>query len=653
MEYRGTRQVVIRLARPVRDARVFAVTLAMGLVSAAWPAIDSAGTPGSAREERTVLVSRASGPHGANANAQSESPSISADGRFVAFESDATNLGRVPFVGAVYVRDLARNRTVLVSRSTGVAGARRVGQAPSISADGRYVAYAGGVTRELGGIAVRDLVAKTTVLASRASGPAGAPADDGGFFPSISADGRFVAFESGATNLDPDDSDRVSDIFVRDLEAQTTTLVSRASGAEGTKANGVFDQGSFSPSISADGRFVAFESAATNLDLDDTDPGRDVFIRDLEAQTTTRVRRASGGQPERGGFESDHPSISADGRFVAFESFRKLSNPDGPVPADYPKRVVLVRDLRMDTTMLVSRASGRSGAKGDADSVTPSISADGRLVAFASGAGLHPYDYNGGARDIYVRDLKAHTTILASRASGKTGARGNDSSLTSVISADGRFVAFDSYASDLHPDDRGDEINISIFARGIGAPPLPRPPRKFCNGRRATIVVLPGGGELPGGGDVFVYRRGQHVIRGSRAADTIEADNGRYRICGRGGDDEIVSGEQGDRIFGGTGWDYIEGSDGRDYLAGGIGHDGLRGGQHDDVLVGGAGDDVLDAGAGRDRIRGGRGNDFIPTAGVSRDRVDCGPGDDRAIVDRHDDVRGCERLRVRNPRRRP
>ena len=618
----------MRVAGRARRACISAVALAMGLV--AWAATDSAGMQHSAQSERTVLVSRASGPHGANANNQSGSPSISGDGRFVAFESEARNLhpDARDYGYNIFVRDLETHKTVLVSRFAGSAGASGGGRSPSISADGRYVAYDGAVAPGVVGVAVRDLVAKTTVLASHEGGS-----------PSISADGRYVAFTSNAANLHPDDSDYGYDIYVRDLVGDTTELVSRASGEQGADANGW----SVAPSVSADGRFVAFQSEATNLDPGDTHPGNDVFVRDLETETTTLVRRTPGRDSAQ--FESGPPSISADGRFVAFESGRRSSVPQGE---SYPGPV-LVRDLKTHTTTLVSRSAGRRGAVGTGES--PSISADGRLVAFRSGDELHPYDYNGHA-DIYVRDLKAHTTILASRASGKAGARGNGYSLTSSISANGRFVAFDSYASDLHPDDRGGRLNISIFARGIGRPPLPRPPRKFCDGRRATTVILPTGGELPGGGDAFLYRQDRYVISGSRDADTIEADNARYRICGRGGGDEISSDEKRDRIFGGAGADYVESDDGRDYLVGGIGDDGLRGGHHNDLLVGGPGNDVLDAGAGRDRIRGGRGDDFIPTAGVFRDRVDCGHGDDRAVVDRHDRVRRCEHVRVRESRAR-
>ena len=142
----------------------------------------------------------------------------------------------------------------------------------------------------------RDVQADTTVLVSRASGRASAKGNAYSILPSVSADGRFVAFSSGASNLHPDDGDGTADVFLRDLQADTTVLVSRASGAAGAKGNAH----SFSPSVSADGRFVAFESGASNLHPDDGDTSLDVFVRDLQADTTVRVSRASGAGGRQG-----------------------------------------------------------------------------------------------------------------------------------------------------------------------------------------------------------------------------------------------------------------------------------------------------------------------------------------------------------------
>src|SRR5262249_29375432 len=163
--------------------------------------------------------------------------------------------------------------------------------------------------------------------------------------------------ESLASNLDPADGDSLQDVFVRDLQAGTTTLVSRAGGAGGAKA----DRESVSPAISADGRFVAFDSVATNLDPGDADTAGDTFVRDLQAKTTTLVSRAGGAAGAKADAESGSPAISADGRFVAFNSVATNLDPaDGDIATD-----IFVRDLQANATTLVSRAAGASGAKGN------------------------------------------------------------------------------------------------------------------------------------------------------------------------------------------------------------------------------------------------------------------------------------------------
>ena len=181
---------------------------------------------------------------------------------------------------------------------------------------------------------------------------------------SISADGRYVAFASRANDLSAEDNDSFVNIFVRDLQANTTTLVSRASGASGAAA----DLWSAAPSISADGRYVAFESVAHNLSAADHDLAN-IFVRDLQANTTILVSRASGvsGAAADGG--SVAPSISADGGRVAFESVALNLGPD-VATVD-----VFVRDLPASTTTLASRATGSPGLPADSYSEAPSLSA--------------------------------------------------------------------------------------------------------------------------------------------------------------------------------------------------------------------------------------------------------------------------------------
>jgi hypothetical protein len=187
-------------------------------------------------------------------------------------------------------------------------------------------------------------------LVSRASGASGAKGNGLSKVIGISGDGRFVAFSSLATNLSPDDGDATYDSYVRDLQTGTTTLVCRASGADGAKGNGASADGA----VSADGRFVAFESGATNLDPDDGDAIFDAYVRDLQTNTATLASRASGAGGAKGNGNSWRPAISADGRFVAFRSgATNLSPDDGDATED-----VFVRDLQANTTTLVSRATG-------------------------------------------------------------------------------------------------------------------------------------------------------------------------------------------------------------------------------------------------------------------------------------------------------
>ena len=193
----------------------------------------------------------------------------------------------------------------------------------------------------------------------------------------MSADGRYVAFESSSSNLAADDDNGESDIFVRDLQTNATTLVSRRSALSG---NGPASDSSFKAAISADGRYVAFESSADNLSTIDDNAVFNVFVRDLQTGSLRVVSRRSAGGPDGGdggNGDSRHPSLSADGRYVAFDSEAdNLSDEDDNSVVD-----VFVRDLELDTTTLGSRQSG-AGAGADGDSEYAVLSPDARLLAF-------------------------------------------------------------------------------------------------------------------------------------------------------------------------------------------------------------------------------------------------------------------------------
>ena len=282
---------------------------------------------------------------------------------------------------------------------------------------------------------------------------AGAEGDSGSGSVAISGDGRFVAFQSFAANLVAGDTNGVADVFVRDRQTGTTERVSVSSG--GAQGNGF----SFDPAISADGRWVAFASTATNLVAGDTNGFTDVFVHDRQTGTTERASLSIFG--DQGDGNSFGPSISADGQCVAFTSgatnllgFGQPAGPlgvgMGPGPGDTNGFCdVFVRDLQAATTERVSVSS--TGEEGDDDSQDADISADGRFVAFDSEAtNLVSNDVNG-ANDVFVHDRQTGVTELVS-VNCVAGGGANGDSFSPCLSADGQQVAYCSFATDLIPD---------------------------------------------------------------------------------------------------------------------------------------------------------------------------------------------------------
>ncbi len=408
-----------------------------------------------AAAKHTQRVSVSSAGIQGNAESGTFTPSISANGRYVAFDSTASNLvsGDTNGISDVFARDRKLHKTVRVSVGPGGAQGNNLSGNPSISANGRYVAFDSTASNLVSGdingfsdVFVRDRKLHKTFLVS--IGPAGAQGNNDSFTPAISANGRYVAFVSVASNLVSGDSNSSSDVFVRDLKLHKTYRVSV--GPAGLQGDSYSDE----PSISADGRYVAFRSFAANLVSGDSNGYLDVFVRDRKLHKTVRVSVDSAGL--QGNSFSDSPSISANGRYVAFRSF--ASN---LVPGDsngYPD--VFVRDRKLHTTV---RASvGPAAAQGNADSSDPSISADGRYVAFDSAAANLVSGDSNGFTDVFVRDRTLHKTLLVSVDSA--GVQGNSDSFTPSISADGRFVGFDSNASDLVAGDSN--ASQDVFVRG-------------------------------------------------------------------------------------------------------------------------------------------------------------------------------------------
>jgi Tol biopolymer transport system component len=441
---------------------------------------------------------------------------------------------------------------VTVLATTGCAWATRVSQPsagpgtgardrPAISADGRYVAYASVTDASAPGVSHGvyryDALQDTRTLVSRST--AGEVADDESWEPAISADGRYVAFSSDATNLVADDGNDSTDVFVRDLQTNTTTRVSVS------PSSGEVDEPSYSPSISADGRYVAFITESdeftandNNLDTDamvidrtngsaelasiaggaqadstseavisgngqyvafvtDTDLlasdenfDDDVYRRNLQANSSTRVSRPSTGDPDTGG--GWNPSMSFDGNIVAFTSYSDTDTFDDP----YPGSDVFVRDLSAGTLRRVSLAA--TGGYLDGTSFDPIVSSDGNRVIYLSSGNATGTDSNGAAYDAYVRDLGLARNFLVS--TELLLAQTNEFSYLPALSGDGRYAAFLTIG-DLFLND-GNGAN-DIYLRAVDVPNVTSiSPTNVARGATVTMTIngsnfLPGATVIP------------------------------------------------------------------------------------------------------------------------------------------------------------
>ncbi|MBW1642621.1 MAG: PD40 domain-containing protein [Deltaproteobacteria bacterium] len=381
-------------------------------------------------------------------------PSISSNGRYVAFDSYATNLvaGDTNARGDVFVYDRDTDTIERVSvDSSGVQG-NDGSYNPSISSDGRYVAFVSSATNLVTGDTNTDsdvfVYDRDTDTIERVSvDNSGVQGDDYSQDPRISSDGRYVAFESSATNLVAGDTNTVSDVFVYDRDTDTIERVSVDNSS--VQGNGY----SYRPSISSDGRYVAFYSYATNLVTGDTNARSDVFIYDRDTDTIERVSVDNSGV--QGNNNSYNSSISSDGRYVAFHS-EAANLVTGDTNAD---RDVFVYDRDTDTIERVS--VDNSGVQGDDDSEYPSISSDGRYVAFTSSATNLVSGDTNTVSDVFVYDRNTDTIERVSV--DNSGVQGDDVSEYPSISPDGRYVAFESDAANLVTGDTNarDDVFVS------------------------------------------------------------------------------------------------------------------------------------------------------------------------------------------------
>ena len=451
-------------------------------------------------------------------------PKISADGRYIVFQSYADNLVAHDTNGVdVFLKNLMTGETTRVTTdSNGVeqAGVYYYNWHTPITNDGRYVAFSSsaynlvpGDTNGAPDVYLKDLLTGVTTRLSNGQG--GVEASGPSFVDDITPDGRYVLFTSGASNLVSGDSNDYYDIFVID---RITGSITRAdTSGSGMEANGH----AFGGNITPDGRYVSFFTYADNLVPSD-DPAYDIFVKDVVTGTTTKVSTnvAGGG----GNASSVDPVISADGRYVAFSSIA-----DNLVPGDTNGTWdVFVKDL--DTGNITRVSTSAAGAEAGQGASQPDISYNGQYVVFESiSANLVPDD-SDLLPDVFVKDVFSGAIA---RVSGSVGGGS-----TPEISADGRFIVFENHASTLATN------NMTGHDLFLAANPL-------INDSSDTVyssvsytlpadiedLALTGAAAIDGIGNTL-----DNVLTGNVAANLLYGDAGSDTINGGGGNDIIDGG---------------------------------------------------------------------------------------------------------------
>jgi hypothetical protein len=459
---------------------------------------------------------------------------MSSDGRYVVFRSGATDL--VSGItdnngtGDIFWRDRATGKTELVTKSlAGNQTANQGGSQPILSSNGQFVFFHSSssdlVPNDNNGkfdVFVRDMFAHTTKLVSVNTSGTTSAADSMLYEVGltdiqmngrlISDSGRYVVFASRASDLVADDNNGADDEFVRDIVANKTYLVNRSSaGVPG-------EQGSGHGVISADGRYVAFEGFSNNLVPNDTNFNRKIFRRDLQTNTTQLVTAGDLRSPFETSTGSYQPKISADGNMIVFATDRLFTNADDTLYDD-----IYVRDMSKSTPELVS--IDHNGQAANYSSFDPAISDDGHHVVFESLASdLVANDNDGNQianKDVFIRHLASKTTELVSVNAAGTGS-GNFESKNIRVSGNGRVVAWLSQATDLVPNyvrNNDGQFEYDLFQRDLGT-------------KKTTLVDARAGTTLQGGDhgavDPVVSRDGRFISFHSTSTNLITNDlNGR------------------------------------------------------------------------------------------------------------------------------
>lgn len=417
---------------------------------------------------------------GTEGNLISSTCDISGDGQNITFSSGADNLTANDLNGSadvfLFVRQGAET-TLISADSSGWQGNDNA-DAPNISDDGRYIAFASASTNLVpddtngsADIFVRDLQTGITNRISVSSG--GEQVNGHNWMGDISSDGGIVVYTSSASNLVPGDTNGCKDIFLYSTFAGTTRRICGWSGMQG-------NADSENPSISADGRYVVFESDASNLVAGDTNGIRDIFLYDSAMDQTLRVSVDSAGTQANN--VSSAPRVSGNGRYVVF-----YSAATNLVPTDTNGYTdFFIRDMQTGVTTLVSIAS--DGTQGNMDSLYGDISSDGRYAVFESiSSNLIPGGTHLGRLHIYLHDFLNGKTVLISKA--EDGTQGDGDSYMPRISGNGSCIAFYSYAANFTSNDTNNWCDVFVCTLGEISTPDDTSHSSSNGSRKRTIVT--------------------------------------------------------------------------------------------------------------------------------------------------------------------
>jgi Tol biopolymer transport system component len=501
------------------------------------------------------LVSHSSQSWTAAANGTSDSPSLSDDGRWIAYSSRGSNLVSGQAEGNdtedVFLYDGSLQTNVLVSHesSTAVLTGDGASLFPVVSGGGTAVIYATDAANLVAGkrddnpfsdivLFENDATPENLLVTLRDPGlpPATGNGAPGQGQAVASANGRFVVFSSAATNLVADQVQAaLMNVFLFDALTGQVQLVSHS--FESATQTG--DDYSDFPTISADGRYVAFVSGAGNLIQNQIDLNgeADVFLWDRLTDTTRLVSHVPGASTMTGGFPSDSPAISGDGRFVAFASKAEdlaAGVADGNFSAD-----IFLYDLADESVRLISASSGSPSTTADAGSSAPAISADGNRVLFLSQATdlVNGQTAGSSGQDAFLFDRTGGVQMV-SRVAGSAAAAGDGPVMQAALSSDGRYVAFESLASDLIAgvsDTNGtsdvflyrvagavlqlishDASSLLTAANGASTSPVLSADGGYLAFASDADNLIPSQNDANGAFDVFLYGQGGRLLHDCR-----------------------------------------------------------------------------------------------------------------------------------------